>query len=229
MRDALFDDLNAPQALAAVFDFVHAANADLDRRGSDRSALDEAASALEFIEATLGIVPPVRLGGATVPVQGVKATPEVGALHVAIVNDETRQETALREFVEEQIRARQAARGRRDFATADAIRAELEAKGIALADSGAGTSWKVREVRERSKRAWDNRLTPSPWPSILRVWRKTAVRRRSSMAEQLICNQQVASSTLAVGSVASMFCARWRRAWVGYPSGQREQTVNLPA
>lgn len=143
VRDALFDDLNAPQALAAVFDFVHAANADLDRRASDRSALDEAASALEFIEATLGIVPPVRLGGATVPVQGVKATPEVGTLHVAIVNDETRQETALREFVEEQIRARQAARGRRDFATADAIRAELEAKGIALADSGAGTSWKV--------------------------------------------------------------------------------------
>ena len=31
----LFDDLNAPQALAAVFDFVQAANADLDRRGTD--------------------------------------------------------------------------------------------------------------------------------------------------------------------------------------------------
>ncbi len=51
----------------------------------------------------------------------------------------------------------------------------------------------------------------------------------AQLAEQLICNQQVASSSLAVGSVASAFCARWRRAWVGYPSGQREQTVNLPA
>ena len=39
-------------------------------------------------------------------------------------------------------------------------------------------------------------------------------------AERLICNQQVAGSTPAVGSAA--IAER-------YPSGQREQTVNLPA
>ena len=49
----------------------------------------------------------------------------------------------LRTYVEARLEARQAARARRDFATADAIRAELEAKGIALADTGGGTSWKV--------------------------------------------------------------------------------------
>jgi cysteinyl-tRNA synthetase len=113
VRDALFDDLNAPQALAAVFDFVHAANADLDRRGTDRTALDQAASALEFIESTLGIVP-ARLN-----------------------------EDAVRPFVEGRLRDRQAARARGDFATADSIRAELEAKGIAISDTGAGTSWKL--------------------------------------------------------------------------------------
>ncbi len=48
-------------------------------------------------------------------------------------------------------------------------------------------------------------------------------------AEQLTCNQQVAGSTPAVGSgareayAAGLVCAE------RYPSGQREQTVNLPA
>jgi hypothetical protein len=56
----------------------------------------------------------------------------------------------------------------------------------------------------------------------------------AQLAEQLICNQQVASSILAVGSAEGTCARRWwvwsRRQWrVGYPSGQREQTVNLPA
>jgi cysteinyl-tRNA synthetase len=139
VRDALFDDLNAPQALAAVFDFVHAANADLDRRGSDRSALDEAASALEFIEAALGIVPAARAGGSTLMASAEAATRSQGPL----AEEREPVEAALRSYVEGQLAARQAARARRDFATADAIRADLEAKGIALADTGAGTSWKV--------------------------------------------------------------------------------------
>ncbi len=113
VRDALFDDLNAPQALAAVFDFVHAANADLDRRGTDRTALDQAASAMEFIESTLGIVP-------------------------ARLNDD-----AVRAYVERRLRDRQVARARGDFAAADSIRAELETQGIAISDTGAGTSWKL--------------------------------------------------------------------------------------
>ena len=57
VRNALFDDLNAPQALAAVFDFLRAANGDLDRRGNDGAALERARQSVAFIEATLGIVP----------------------------------------------------------------------------------------------------------------------------------------------------------------------------
>ena len=64
VRNALFDDLNAPQAVAAVFDFLRAANADLDRRGSDQGALERARQSVTFIEETLGIVPPrVSEGG----------------------------------------------------------------------------------------------------------------------------------------------------------------------
>jgi hypothetical protein len=59
----------------------------------------------------------------------------------------------------------------------------------------------------------------------------------AQLAEQLICNQQVASSILAVSSLP-IESGAWLapgsggcflRDLVGYPSGQREQTVNLPA
>ncbi len=54
----------------------------------------------------------------------------------------------------------------------------------------------------------------------------------AQLAEQLICNQQVASSNLAVSS--SVACpsgsdAEGRTIQVGYSSGQRDQTVNLTA
>jgi cysteinyl-tRNA synthetase len=141
VRNALFDDLNSPQALAAVFDFVHAAQADLDRRGHDLAALDRARSALDFIEATLGIVPKPRLGGL---VGGGPARGSGGAAVQAVpAAADASEDAALRAFVEERLVARQSARARRDFAAADAIRAELEARGVVLADTGGGTSWKV--------------------------------------------------------------------------------------
>src|SRR5215470_12797295 len=42
---ALFDDLNAPNALAALFNFIHRGNAELDRKGTDGGSLDEARKA----------------------------------------------------------------------------------------------------------------------------------------------------------------------------------------
>jgi cysteinyl-tRNA synthetase len=137
VKAALFDDLNAPQALAAVFDFLRAANADLDKKGNAPGALERARGAVAFIEATLGIVPPPRAGG----VVGAGAADGVASIGVGAVA-ETAEDLVFRQYVEERLRARREARSRRDFGAADAIRDELSSRGVSIADSGDGTSWK---------------------------------------------------------------------------------------
>ena len=49
----------------------------------------------------------------------------------------------FKEWVEERITARAAARAGRDFAQADAIRDELLVRGVALEDGPSGTRWKL--------------------------------------------------------------------------------------
>jgi cysteinyl-tRNA synthetase len=143
VREALFDDLNSPQALGAVFDFLHAANADLDRRGDDRGALEQARGAVRFIEETLGIVPPPRAGGVVrVNVDGVASSAVVGTVTVQTAEVESSADAEFRLYVEGRLRARGEARNRRDFSAADAIRDELLSRGVAIADTGAGTNWK---------------------------------------------------------------------------------------
>jgi cysteinyl-tRNA synthetase len=112
---ALFDDLNAPIALGALFTFVRRANAELDRNGVDKLALESARGAFARINSVLDVVP-----------DAVGPDPE------------------LARWVEERITARKDARSRREFAEADRIRAEIEARGVAIEDSPQGTKWKVR-------------------------------------------------------------------------------------
>ena len=113
VRIALANDLNAPQALAALFVFVNRANALLDEGGSDVAALERARSAFAVIDGVLDLVPSAK------------------------VTDD-----ALASRVADLIGQRTAARARRDFAESDRIRAELTAEGIVLEDGPEGTTWK---------------------------------------------------------------------------------------
>lgn len=111
-RAALFDDLNAPEAMAALFTFIRRANAELDRGGDDVAALARAREAFAVVNGVLDLVP-------------------------ARADD-----PALAAYVEGRLAARRAARASRDFAAADAIRAELTDRGIAIEDGPDGSRWK---------------------------------------------------------------------------------------
>lgn len=110
---ALFDDLNAPRAVAALFRFISAANAELDRGGQDAGALAEARAAFAAMDGVLDLIPDRRV-----------------------------EDTELVAWVEDRLSARQAARAARDFAEADRIRGELTGRGIAIEDTPSGTKWK---------------------------------------------------------------------------------------
>lgn len=110
--DALFDDLNAPRAMAALFTFITEANKELDAGGSDLAALERARAAFRLMDGVLDLVPEQEL------------------------------DADLAVWVDERIAARKAARERRDFAASDAIRDELLARGILIEDTPNGTRWR---------------------------------------------------------------------------------------
>jgi cysteinyl-tRNA synthetase len=111
---ALYDDLNGPEALAALFNFIRRANAELDRRGGDRDAVEQARAAFDRIDSVLDIVP-----------------------------ERAEADAELERWIDERIAARRAARMRRDFAESDRIRDELKARGVTLEDAGGETRWKL--------------------------------------------------------------------------------------
>jgi cysteinyl-tRNA synthetase len=115
---ALDDDLNTPEAFGAVFTFVNKANAALDAAGgATADDKNSAAAALRRMDEVLGFIELARASARDV-------------------------DADLAAWVEEKLLERQAARGRRDFAAADAIRAELTAAGVVIEDTAGGTRWK---------------------------------------------------------------------------------------
>lgn len=60
-----------------------------------------------------------------------------------VLPDVKSADAELTTWVEERLQARREAKKRRDFATADGIRAELGARGIVIEDTPAGTKWRM--------------------------------------------------------------------------------------
>ena len=109
-------DLNTAAALGTVFDLVRALNTAID--AGELGTADAAAvrETFERFDRVLGILSLRRLEDERPPVPV----------------DE----------IEQKLEARRAARRARNFAEADRIRAELDARGIVLEDTGTTTRWK---------------------------------------------------------------------------------------
>ena len=121
---ALDDDLNTPQALAVLHDVLHQGNTGY-AEGSD-PALREALGSIRAMLDVLGLDPldPAR------PASPGDAT--AGQLRGVV--------DALVGLALEQ---REAARGRKDFATADSLRDRLKQAGIAIEDTPRGPRWTI--------------------------------------------------------------------------------------
>ena len=132
-RAALFDDLNAPEALAALYTFIRKGNAELDKGGSDPAAIERARQAFATIDSVLDIVPPPPLGGLFGP---------GGDASGGAARGDSAEDGQVRSWVQDRLAARAEARSRRDFAAADAIRDELRAAGVTIEDTPAGVRWR---------------------------------------------------------------------------------------
>jgi cysteinyl-tRNA synthetase len=117
-REMIGADLNVPGALGVLFDVVREMNAAMDRHEIGEPDARAIRSAFEDFDRVLGVIA-LR--------QSEDAAPHTEAADIDRLIEERRE-----------------ARRTRNFARADEIRKALDAKGIVLEDSAAGTRWKKK-------------------------------------------------------------------------------------
>jgi cysteinyl-tRNA synthetase len=112
------DDLNTAAALGVMFDLVRALNTAIDAGEAGPGDVPAIRQAFERFDRVLGVL--------------------------ALRRQEDERPPLPVEEIAQAIEARRAARLARNFAEADRIRMDLEAKGILLEDTGSTTRWKAK-------------------------------------------------------------------------------------
>ncbi len=119
---AMDDDLAVPRALAAVHDVVRDGNRAL--AAGDKDAVRGAVTSVRAMLGVLGLDP---------------RDPQWGAVRDTDMTD------VIDALVRLALEARQAARARKDYAAADAIRDQLTGAGIVVEDTAHGPRWSLRQ------------------------------------------------------------------------------------
>ncbi len=109
--EAMDDDLNISNALAALFDFVREINNLLDTGLVSKEEADELAGLMMQFDSVLGVIGKVEV------------------------------EEALPSDIDELVQKREAARKAKNWKEADQIRAQLKAMGIVIEDTAQGVRW----------------------------------------------------------------------------------------
>lgn len=131
-QSAMDDDFNTAQAIGFLFDGVRSMNRLMSEK-KFRKKKDKVAAVNALYHSLL------ELGG----VLGIFGSEPEGWLERQKLAALADMDISAEE-IEERIAQRLQARKEKDFARSDAIRDELEARGILLLDSAEGTSWKIK-------------------------------------------------------------------------------------
>ena len=126
-RAAMDDDLNAPQAVAALHELITDGN---ERLTKAEAGHDDARAAVAGLADTL-----VEIG------DGV-----LGLALEAALTEAAERERQLAPLVQQLLAQRSAARADKDFAAADAIRDQLTSAGVVVEDRPDGARWYVDEA-----------------------------------------------------------------------------------
>ena len=129
-RTALDSDLNAPEAVAALFTFIGRGNAELDRKGTDVAMLERGRQVFRQIMGVLDLEPRAL----RFVVSASRVDPEP-----VVAEGLSQKEVDQVVWAVSKLRDRVAARQTRDFKASDALRAEVEAAGFAVKDTANGT------------------------------------------------------------------------------------------
>jgi cysteinyl-tRNA synthetase/serine O-acetyltransferase len=126
--EAMDDDFNTALSIGHIFELIRVLNKYLDSKPVGMKAVELASKTRDFLTEAGGVLNIFR------------RTPEEWSKSLKAFKCPDLAE----EFIMSRIRERQVARENKDWAASDAIRKELEERGIILEDKKGGTGWKVK-------------------------------------------------------------------------------------
>ena len=137
-REALANDLNTADAMAPVFELVRAANTAIDQGQFFAADRESILPVLADFDAVFDVLEDRDAEPTRRAIEWAKATGRISEVAPELLAAQSLSDEAIEALVAERTAVKKA----RNFARADAIRAELAEKGVILEDSKDGSRWK---------------------------------------------------------------------------------------